>query len=174
MPRGGKRTGAGRPIGQGAYGEPTERIRVPASMVDEIRRYASSRGYRLPMHSNRVQAGVPTAAEAEVEDMVDLNSYLAPRPEQMSLVTVAGESMRDAGINDGDIVVLDSSLSPKPGDIVVAVIDGETTVKYLTMKQGRAYLTPANPDFKEIAVSPESNAVIQGVVTSSFRRYRAG
>lgn len=174
MVAGGKRIGAGRPRGLGKYGEQTAAIRVPVSMVDEIRRYAANRGYKLPIHSSHVQAGIPTAAEAHVEDMVDLYSYLAPRPQQTSLVLVAGESMRDAGINDSDIVILDSSLSPKHGDIVVAVVDGEATVKTLTIKNGRTYLTPANPDFKEIAISPESNAVIQGVVTSSIRRYRAG
>lgn len=173
MPRGGKRNGAGRPKGQGIYGEITERIRVPASMVEDVRRFAINRGYKLPLHTGRVQAGLPTAADAHVEDMVDLNSYLAPNPDQTCLVEVAGESMRDAGIFYGDTVIIDKSLSAKNGDIVVALIDGETTVKYFTLKQGRVFLTPANPDFSEIAVSPESSNAIQGVVIGSFRKYRA-
>ena len=171
MAQGGKRARAGRPKGSSAYGEATERIRVPASMVDEIKQFAATRGLRLPLYSGRVQAGYPSAATEHVEDYVDLNNYLVQHPEKTFLVHATGDSMIDAGIRDGDLLVVDSSLKPQHGKIVVAALDGAVTVKFLIMKKNRPYLMPANAQFDEIPINPENDVVIWGVVTSSIKHH---
>lgn len=171
MSKGGKRARAGRPKGSTMYGEPTERIRVPVSMVAEIKQFAATRGMTLPLYSDRVQAGYPSAAEAHVDERVDLNSYLVQHPEKTFLVHAAGDSMIDAGIRDGDLLVVDSSIKPAHGKIVVAALDGAVTVKFLIMKKNRPYLMPANAQFNEIPINPENNVVIWGVVTSSIQKH---
>lgn len=170
MVRGGKRVGAGRPKGTGKK-EPTGVIRVPVSMVDAVKDYTENKGYKLPLHSGRAQAGVPTAADDYVEDWIDLNSYLVVNPKDTSLVPITGNSMRDAGLFDGSIAIVDHKIEAQPGDIIMASLDGENTVKYLTRRNGEIYLTPANPDFREIPVSEANEFVVQGVVINSFIRH---
>ncbi len=168
MVRGGKRVGAGRPKG-GAYGEATESIRVPASMVQEIKQFAKTRGLKLPLFSGRVQAGYPMPADEEVEDHIDLNNYLVHKPEDTFLVRAAGDSMIDAGIKDGTLLVVDRKMRPANGKIVVAAIDGQVTVKYLIIKKNKQFLMPANPAYHEIPIDSETGATIWGVVTSSIQ-----
>jgi len=94
-----------------------------------------------------VVAGFPSPAEQYVEPQLDINTYLIKRPEATFLMRVVGESMRDAGIFEGDIVTVDRSLRPASGDIIVASIDGEFTVKYFKKDKNGVRLEPANPDF---------------------------
>lgn len=168
MAHGGKRKGAGRPKGKNLYGEATERVRVPASMVDEIKQFAITRGLKLPLFSGRVQAGYPSTAEEHIEDRIDLNNYMVRHPEETFLVHATGDSMIDAGIRDGDLLVVDRSIKPAHGKIVVAAVDGQVTVKFLIMKKNRPFLMPANALFDEIPINPENDVVIWGVVTNSI------
>lgn len=171
MAKGGKRIGAGRPKGTTQYGEPTERIRVPISMMADIKQFVATRGLTLPLFSGRVQAGYPAMADEHVEDRIDLNNYLVRHPDKTFLVHATGESMIDAGIRDGDLLVVDSSIKPAHGKIVVAALDGAVTVKYLIMKKNKPYLMPANAAFDEIPINPENNVVIWGVVTNSIQSH---
>lgn len=166
MTRGGKRAGAGRPSN-----EPTQVMRVPASMVNKIKEYVVTRGHKLPLYSSRVQAGVPTAADDYVEDYIDLNSHLIRNPSKTIVIPVAGDSMIGAGINEGDLLLVDTSIAPVSGKMVVAVVEGQSTVKYLELRKGQAWLVPANPAFKELRLDPEGDALITGVVLHCIKSF---
>lgn len=168
---GGRRPGAGRPKGSGKFGETTERLRVPASMVGDVLRFVESKAFKLPLYSATVQAGSPAFADDHVERRMDLNSHLVRTPEETFLVRAAGDSMIDANIRDGDLLVVDRAAQARHGKIVVAAVDGALTVKFLIVKQGRTYLMPANPEYTPIPVNPETGVTIWGVVTSSVREH---
>ena len=117
-----------------------------------------------------IKAGIPTDAEEQVIDEVTFDDYLVDRPESSYLLKVSGDSMEDAGIQEGDIVVVDKKLKPKEGDIVVANIDNEFTLKYLQQEDGKMCLVPANAKYSKIY--PKDSLTIEGVVVSSMRKYR--
>ncbi len=171
MVSGGKRVGAGRPKGKGKYGEETRHIRVPASMVGEIKHFAATRSFRIPLYSSPVQAGVFSPADSDVEEHIDLNHYLVRNPSTTFLVRATGESMIEAGIRDGDLLVVDRSVEPSNGKIIIAAVDNQFTVKFFRMKDNKLWLMPANKDFSPIAVSNERGVVILGVVTSSIQSH---
>lgn len=117
-----------------------------------------------------IKAGYPAPAEDQlVESLDSFDVYLVDNPEGSFLLKVSGESMIDAGLYDGDIVVVDKDKRPKRGDIVVAHIDNEWTLKYLDVEKGKPCLKPANKKFKTIY--PKKTLVIGGVVVSSVRKY---
>lgn len=168
---GGRRPGAGRPKGSGRFGEATERLRVPASMVAEVLKFVESKAFKLPLYACNVQAGLAAAGDDSIESRIDLNQYLVSDPQETFLVRAAGDSMIDANIRDGDLLVVDRKMTPKHGKIVIAAVDGQLTVKFLIIKQGRTYLMPANPEFPPIPVNPETGVTIWGVVTSSVHQH---
>lgn len=112
-----------------------------------------------------VAAGFPSPAESYVERPLDLNEFMVQRPEATFFVRVQGDSMTDANIRSGDILVVDRSLEPRDGQVVVAVLDGEFTVKHLHRRNGRVLLQPANPRFRPIPITPERDFQVWGVVT---------
>ena len=171
MSHGGKRPGAGRPKGQGIYGEPTFNMRVPESLVKDIRQFATTKGFKLPLYSSPVQAGVFTEAEADVEDTIDLNSYIVKNPATTFLVRASGESMIDAGIRDGDLLVVDRGVEATEGKIVIAAVDNQFTVKFLHMKNGKLWLMPANKTFSPILIDKKEGVLILGVVVSSIQSH---
>ncbi len=164
MARGGKRPGAGRPKGSGRFGTPTRPIRVPETMVDRIVRFIENRENELPLYADRIQAGFPSPAEDQLEETLDLNAYLVKNPPATFLLRVSGESMVDAGIFPDDMLVVDRSETPKNGDIVVAVVDGDFTVKRLVLRGKRIELRAENPDFPPIRFDEETELTIWGVV----------
>jgi repressor LexA len=118
-----------------------------------------------------VRAGLPEPASQEQPDVLTIDDYLIADPNRTALMRVRGDSMKDAGILDGDLVVIETNSPTKAGDIVVALVDGERTVKYLQLdRAGRFYLEPANAEFK--AVRPQGSLEVLGVVIGSFRRNR--
>jgi len=117
-----------------------------------------------------VQAGFPSPAEEELRDTLDLDRYLIERPEQTFLVRVTGDSMIDAGIREGDLVVVERGRTPAPFDIVVAQVDGEWTMKYYDKTSGKPLLRAANPKYPPI--QPARELVIGGVVTAVIRKYK--
>lgn len=126
----------------------------------------------LPLYEY-VQAGVPTAATDEVQAEINIQGFLVRKPQSTFLVKVKGDSMKDAGIMDEDVVIVDQAMkNPSEGDIVVALVDGVDTftVKYFMRDaQGKKYLKPANEDFEDIY--PRHNMEIVGKVVGTFRRY---
>lgn len=124
----------------------------------------------LNLYGMRVPAGFPSPAEDFVEGQLDLNEHLVRHPSATYFVRAEGESMRDAGIFSGDLMVIDRSISPASGDIVIAAVDGDLTVKRL-MKTARGWcLCAANPSFADIPL-PRDGCDIWGVVTHSVRQH---
>lgn len=125
----------------------------------------------LPVFSSRVPAGFPSPAEDHLEGKLDLNQHLIRRPAATFFVRASGESMRDAGIFDGDILVIDRSITPVAGDVVIAVLHGDLTVKRLMKAGPEAWALKAeNAAFPNIPVD-EEGCEIWGVVTNSIRRH---
>ena len=115
-----------------------------------------------------VAAGFPSPAEQYMEPPLDLNAFLVKRPAATYFVRVEGDSMDGAGIFDGDILVVDRSLSPADGDVAVASVDGDFTVKTLRRRNGEVWLEPANPDYPPVRVGGESELKIFGRVTAAI------
>lgn len=122
-------------------------------------------GLALPLYSAHVSAGFPSPAEDYIDRKLDLNEHLVRNPAATFFVRVSGDSMRDAGIHSGDILVVDRSVEPRDGAIVIAALDGELTVKRLRVRNGGLQLVPDNPDYPPIAISPEADLTVWGVVT---------
>ncbi|MEI6891100.1 MAG: LexA family transcriptional regulator [Pontiella sp.] len=117
-----------------------------------------------------IQAGFPSPAEEELIDSINLDQYLVPRPAASYLLTVSGESMIEAGIQPGDLVLVEKEGVPKQNDIVVAQIDGEWTLKYFGKDEAGIYLDPANPNFSRMR--PELSLSIGGIVKAVVRKYK--
>jgi len=113
----------------------------------------------------RPPAGFPSPAQDHAVQRIDLNEALIRHPIATYFVCVKGESMRDAGISDGDRLVVDRAIKPEHGHIVVAVVDGELTVKKLYRRSGVVKLLAANPTFPEIRMRESTDLEIWGVVT---------
>lgn len=120
-----------------------------------------------------VQAGFPSPAEDHIVQRVDLMSQLIRHPQATYLLRVRGESMRDDGIFDGDVVLVDRAIKPRHNHIVVAVVDGDFTVKRLYQRLGRIKLKAANPTFPDIVPKDGQTIEVWGVVTSSIKQFPA-
>ena len=125
-----------------------------------------------PEISHRISAGFPSPAADYTEEGLDLNALLVQHKAASFFFTVEGDSMRDAGILDGDKVVVDRSVAPLHGHIVIAVIDSEYTLKRLYCQRGRVELRPDNPAYKSICLAEGSELQIWGVVTGVVRKLR--
>ena len=119
----------------------------------------------IPLFSDSVQAGFPSPAEDHMDMDLNLNDYLVHNPSATVCVKAIGESMKDAGIKSGDIMIVDKSLEPKNRSIVLAVIDGEFTVKRVNLNDNELYLIPENSNFSPIKITQEMDFQVWGVVT---------
>ncbi len=186
--RGGFRFGSGRKSGSGYFGEKTKVIRVPASRIIEIKKYIKSRyqtgntdTLMLPhlspekIHLNlfdyKVPAGFPSPADDHIEKALDLNEYLVTKKETTFFVKIKGDSMIDASIHDGDIVIVDRSKQAKIGSIILASVDGEFTIKILAKHLSQPRLLPANEKFKPIVINEGMQFEIWGVITGAVRKF---
>lgn len=119
-----------------------------------------------------VAAGFPSPAEDHTGKRLDLFERLNARPQSTFFMKVRGQSMVEAGIFDGDVIVVDKSIKPRHGHIVVAVVDGEFTVKELVQRPGQTKLRAANPTFKDIVFKEDQTLVIWGVVKATLKEFR--
>lgn len=119
----------------------------------------------MPLFISRVAAGFPSPADDYVETALDLNEYCMANRAACFFLRVTGHSMTGAGIHDGDILVVDRSITPKSGNVVIAVLDGELTVKRMVRKGGMVLLMPENKDYPVITIDPEQDFSVWGVVT---------
>lgn len=126
----------------------------------------------LPYSEEGIKAGFPSPAQDYACESIDLNRVLIRHPETTFYARVQGTSMCDAGIDDGDMVIIDKSLEPTDGDYVAAYIDGEFTLKQLHVdaKTRCVWLMPANEAFSPIRVEPESDFMIWGVIVYTIKR----
>ena len=111
----------------------------------------------------------PSPADDYLEANLDLNAFLIKKPAATFLVRVKGDSMIEAGISDGDILIIDRSITPQPGFIVIAVVNGEFTIKRLVYLGGRPFLKPENKRLQAIDISKIENCEISGVVTYAIK-----
>lgn len=189
---GGNRLGSGRKQGSGAYGEATRLVRIPESQVEAVVAYLDA--YRAPARAedprpvslqttvnliaftSRVAAGFPSPAQDYLDDSVDLNAALIiPGHEASTFVLrVAndGWSMIQAGIFPGDRIVVDRALTAIKGDVVVAIVNGDLTIKTLGEIEGNVALIPENAHLKPITFQEGDTLEIWGVVTHSLRNFR--
>ncbi|WP_159123067.1 LexA family protein [Acinetobacter variabilis] len=185
--RGGNREGAGR---KPLYDEPTKVVRVPESRVIEIKNYLvqskearfndvasitlvdPSTFMHIPLASEKVAAGFPSPAQDYVDKTLDMNEHLIQNEAATFIVKVASLSMRDAGIDIDDELVVDRSIEAKHEDIVIALIDNEFTVKRLMIEADSRWLKAENPDFSDIHLQDGQEMVIWGVVTFVIKPFR--
>jgi DNA polymerase V len=125
---------------------------------------------RLKLYSSRIPAGFPSPADDFLEKELDLNELLVRNPAATFLVRVRGESMKNAGIFDGDIIVVDRTVEPDDGKVVLGVLNGEFTVKRIDKKNGRLFLMPENPKFDPIEINEAMEFHVWGVVTYCLHR----
>jgi DNA polymerase V len=119
----------------------------------------------LPIFLANVQAGFPSPAEDYLDKTLDLNALLVSHPAATFFVRVMGDSMQNAGICSGDVLIVDRSLEVLENAIVIAIVNGEFTVKRLLKKEGRIFLAPENPSYPILEIAPESDFQVWGVVT---------
>ncbi len=124
---------------------------------------------RLPLI---MQAGFPSPAEDYLDKTLDLNELLIAHPAATFFVRVMGDSMRNAGILSGDVLIVDRSLEAIDNAIVIAIINGEFTVKRLSKKEGHVFLVPENPSYPIVEITPESDFQVWGVVTYVIHKAR--
>lgn len=126
----------------------------------------------LPLAETGISAGFPSPAEEYEEVRLDLNKALIKHPAATFYARVKGSSMMDAGILDGDLLVIDKSLNPKSGDIAICFLDGEFTVKRIEQIEESLYLMPANKRYQPIKISEESDFQVWGIVTFVIHKTR--
>lgn len=201
---GGKRENAGRPNGQGKFGEPTKVMRIPESQTGTVKNFLEALQRKrsqagsdsavteinvdefftpgipeqptlLPLFSTKVAAGFPSPADDYVEKSLDVSEFLIDHAASTFFVTIKGESMIDVGLLPDDKVVVDRSKTPVLGDIVLAVVDREFTIKiYDHGANNMPRLMPANSSgaYRPIYIRPDMQFEIFGVVIGSFRRFK--
>ena len=121
---------------------------------------------KIPLYESRVAAGFPSPASEYEEGRIDLNSLLIRHPAATFLVRVQGDSMLNVGIHPGDLLIVDRSLQAAHGRIIVAVVDGELTVKRLSKEGDQVTLMPENPAFPPMPILENQDFMIWGVVTN--------
>ncbi len=194
---GGARENAGR---KAQFNEPTKVIRVPESQVNFIRNWLlnnvktdnqtdftsklkiqqvhpnNDKIYHIPLATERVAAGFPSPAQDDIEQALDLNEYLIRNENATFIVKANSLSMLDAGIDIDDPLIVDRSIPAKSGDIVIAHIDNDFTVKRLMIdtqfQPPKVWLKAENPDYLNIYIEEGQELVIWGVVTYNLKRMR--
>ena len=120
----------------------------------------------------RVAAGFPSPAEDHAVKRLDLMEQPIKHPQATFLLRMRGESMKDAGIFDNDVVLVDRAINPRSGHVVVAVVDGEFVCKTLSQRAGRMKLKAANPTFADISPRDSQTVEIWGVVVAAIKQFR--
>ncbi len=128
----------------------------------------------IPYFISTIQAGFPSPADDYLDNSIDLNRELIKNPSATFFVRVSGNSMIKAGIEPGDLLIVDRSLKPNTGDIAVCFIDGEFTLKYINILKDEIHLVPANDQYKTIKVTSENDFIVWGVVKHVIKSYKNG
>lgn len=205
MAAGGSRDGAGRPFKLSIPGEATTPVRIPVNLVTPIKEFLAKRAQqrilhvppvaqsseaqelellipsqenlelKIPLYGSLVSAGFPSPADDYIQDWLDLNSLLITDKPATFFIRVKGTSMIEEGIRPGDLLVVDKGITPQSGDIVIAVIDNELTVKELDISaKGTIRLLPRNKELKPIELSDGQQLLVWGVVTAMIHQFKRG
>ena len=199
--RGGARPGAGHPRGDsrmisfrapGPLAEQLERMENRTEFIRQaLARAVRERGYHpelpghavpagsarplsLPYYDINVVAGFPVPLDNDERSQdIDILSMLCPHPEASYLIRVSGNSMVDAGVLSGDIVIVDKSKrNPTPHEIAMCELNGEYTLKHFVLEEGQGWLVPANPEYPRIRISPDDDFSVWGTVTYIIHKAR--
>jgi len=150
---------------------------IPERVEEEARGETASKGrfygkrefgnclFTLPLFETKVSAGFPSPADDHFDQSLDLNEHLVKHPAATFFVKVEGHSMQGAGIFPGDILIVDRALKPKNGSIILAVLEGDFTVKRIMMKGKQIFLKAENPRYPPIEITEEKDFQVWGVVT---------
>ena len=126
---------------------------------------------KIPLLSDSISAGFPSPADDYTEENIDLNEYLISNPFSTFFLRVKGDSMINSGIKDKDLIIVDKSLTAKPGNIIIAMIDGEFTIKRLYIKNNELYLRAENHNYPDFSFKNYIDIQIWGVVIYSIHSY---
>ena len=132
---------------------------------------SATKKVRIPLLNDSVSAGFPSPADDYTEENIDLNEHLISNPFSTFFLRVKGDSMINAGIKDKDLIIVDKSLIAKPGNIVIAMIDGEFTIKRLSIKNDELYLKAENNNYPDFRFKNHIDVQIWGVVIYSIHSY---
>ena len=132
---------------------------------------STTKRFKIPLLNDLVSAGFPSPADDYTEENIDLNEHLISNPFSTFFLRVRGESMINAGIKDKDLIIVDKSLIAKPGNIVIAMIDGEFTIKRLSIKNDELYLKAENHNYPDFSFKNHIDVQIWGVVIYSIHSY---
>ena len=132
---------------------------------------SATKKFRLPLLNDSVSAGFPSPADDYTEENIDLNEHLISNPFSTFFLRGKGDSMINAGIKDKDLIIVDKSLIAKPGDIVIAMIDGEFTIKRLSIKNDELYLKAENHNYPDFSFKNHIDVQIWGVAIYSIHSY---
>jgi DNA polymerase V len=138
--------------------------------VQSVSRVLGNKRATFPLFITKISAGFPSPAEDYIDKNLDLNEYLIQHPAATFFVRVAGSSMINAGIHSGDILIVDRSVEPADKKIVIAVINGEMTVKRIRKNAGKLYLVPENDAYKPLEITEGSEFQVWGVVTNVIHK----
>ena len=130
-----------------------------------------TKNFKIPLLTDSVSAGFPSPADDYTEENVDLNEHLISNPFSTFFLRVKGDSMINAGIKDKDLIIVDKSLIAKPGNIIIAMIDGEFTIKRLSIKNDELYLKAENNNYPDFRFKNHIDVQIWGVVIYSIHSY---
>ena len=140
------------------------------TVVKTIHKPDSSTRHNQPLFKSGVSAGFPSPAADYEEGKLDLNKHLVRNPAATFFVRVNGDSMIGAAIHHGDLLVVDRSLEPVDKKIVIAVVNGELTVKRIRKVKGKVYLEPESDEFKPIEISETTDCQVWGVITYAIHK----
>ncbi|OFX58737.1 MAG: peptidase S24 [Bacteroidetes bacterium GWA2_30_7] len=124
---------------------------------------------KIPFVSSEVSAGFPSPAEDFIDKAIDLNKIFIKNVDATFCARVKGNSMVNAGISDGDLIIIDRSLEPQDNKIAVCFIDGEFTVKRIKIEKDTIWLLAENESYKPIKVTKDNEFVIWGIVTTAIK-----
>jgi len=148
---------------------------IPFSVDDTISRIYRHRAdieLERPLIGSEIPAGFPSPAQDYIEESLDLNKHLISHPIATYFVRVEGYSMVNAGIYPGDILIVDRAIEPAHKKIVIAIVDGELTVKRLFQKKGKWFLAPENPEYDSLEITGDMSFKIWGVVIYAIHKMR--
>ena len=132
---------------------------------------SATKKVKIPLLNGLVSAGFPSPADDYTEENIDLNEHLISNPFSTFFLRVKGDSMINAGIKDKDLIIVDKSLIAKPGNIIIAMIDGEFTIKRLSIKNDELYLKAENNNYPDFRFKNHIDVQIWGVVIYSIHAY---
>ena len=146
-------------------------LQLHTSATIDIFSASSESEMELPLISAGISAGFPSPAMDFIDLTIDLNKHVVKHPSCTFYGRVKGESMKDEGINDGDLLVIDKSLEPQNGKIAICYIDGEFTVKKIKLEKDSCWLMPANENYQPIRVDKDNDFLIWGIVTHVLKSF---